>query len=504
MLARMTPIAAPRRRLDRSFERLYRRHAPGVYRYALAMLRHPSDAEDVTQTTFLNAYRAYCQGERPRSARPWLITIAHNVCVQRFRELQKRGEEVTFDETTTAALGGDSDRPGADEIRRALASLAFNQRAALIMRELEGRPYSEIAEVLGLSASAVETLIFRARRALREQLEGSLTCAEAELAISRQLDDRLSRPERSPLRAHLRECRDCSSLARRERARRAAVRGLGALPLPPSLASFFGGGGGAATGGGVALKVATVMAAGAVVGGAGYEAAEHGHLSLPDAAPAPAARTPVPQRDEATLVATPIVRITTARAPVAIAVHRPAAGRVEQRHAPARPAPARRRTTPRHAPAAAPTAAPAPPPAPPAAPAPEPAPAPAASEPPVPDPAERAAQGRADASGQAKTESPKPEPKAKEKAKEREKEKPAHTPAAAAARPEPQAGAADTTAGHGSSAPPAEPPGQARNDAAAVPELPPGQENKLDDAAAAAPGPPAEPPGEAKANAKKG
>ncbi len=54
------------------------------------------------------------------------------------------------------------------------------------MRELEGRSYAEIAEILELTTSAVETLIFRARRALREQLDGSLTCRDAERSISRR------------------------------------------------------------------------------------------------------------------------------------------------------------------------------------------------------------------------------------------------------------------------------------------------------------------------------
>src|SRR5205807_6342027 len=120
----------------------------------------------------------------------------------------------------------------AEDIRRALGHLAFNQRAALVMRELEGRSYVEIAEILEISASAVETLIFRARRALREQLESSLTCGEAELAISRQLDGRLSRRQRGALRAHLRECKECAAFARRQRAQRSALRSLAAVPIP--------------------------------------------------------------------------------------------------------------------------------------------------------------------------------------------------------------------------------------------------------------------------------
>src|SRR5919106_3868899 len=237
----MTPLLAPRQRSDRAFERIYRRHVGDVYRYTLAVLRNPADAEDVTQTTFLNAYRAYEAGERPRLPHNWLIAIAHNVCRQRFRQSQRRVEEVVFDDTVAEAVVADDDAPTAEDIRRALGHLAFNQRAALVMRELEGRSYAEIAEILDLSTSAVETLIFRARRALREQLEGSLTCGEAELAISRQLDGRLPRAERGQLRAHLRECSECATFARRQRAQRSAVRAIATIPLPASLASFFGG-----------------------------------------------------------------------------------------------------------------------------------------------------------------------------------------------------------------------------------------------------------------------
>ena len=83
----MTPLLAQRPRPDRAFERLYKRHVGDVYRYALAVMRNPTDAEDVTQTTFLNAYRAYVEkGSRPDKPQNWLIAIAHNVCRQRFRQ----------------------------------------------------------------------------------------------------------------------------------------------------------------------------------------------------------------------------------------------------------------------------------------------------------------------------------------------------------------------------------------------------------------------------------
>ena len=271
----MSPLLA--RRQERSFERLYRRHVGDVYRYALVVLRNPHDAEDVTQTTFLNAYRAYRRGEEPQKPLNWLITIAHNVCRQRFRQATRRPNEIEYDDGVVEALAPEDDAvPTAEDIRRALGQLAFNQRAAIVMREIEGRSYAEIAEILGITVGAVETLIFRARQALREQLEGSLTCHEAERAVSKQLDGLLARPEKAMLRAHLRQCAECSRVARRQRAQRAALRSLAIVPLPETLRSFFGpggifGGGGAAAGGtaagvGLAAKAAAVSATALVAG----------------------------------------------------------------------------------------------------------------------------------------------------------------------------------------------------------------------------------------------
>jgi RNA polymerase sigma-70 factor (ECF subfamily) len=296
----MAPLLAHRARSDRAFEKLYQRHVGDVYRYALVVMRDREDAEDVTQTTFMNAYRAFSRGERPRTPQNWLITIAHNVCRQRFRQLQRQPSELPLEEEEVAQLAPDDEAPTAEDIRRALSHLAFNQRAALVMRELEGRSYAEIAAVLQISTSAVETLIFRARRALREQLESGLTCREAEFAVSRQLDGRLGRREKGALRAHLRECKDCARFARSQRAQRAAIRGLALIPLPPSLTSFFHHSGsaaaastGAAAGGGVAVKAALVGATAVVATTGGVVAAQKsGFHPLRKHVPAPVYRTP--------------------------------------------------------------------------------------------------------------------------------------------------------------------------------------------------------------------
>src|SRR6185312_8677772 len=143
----MTPMLAQRPRTDRAFERLYRSHVRDVYRYALAVLPTPEDAEDVTQTTFLNAYRVYGRGEAPSAPNTWLIGIAHELCQQRARHKQAL-EEVAYDQTDE--LG-----PSENDVRRALGLLPFKLRAVLIMREVEERPYAEIAEILGITEAAV-------------------------------------------------------------------------------------------------------------------------------------------------------------------------------------------------------------------------------------------------------------------------------------------------------------------------------------------------------------
>jgi RNA polymerase sigma factor (sigma-70 family) len=152
---------------DQAFETLYRRYVRDVYYYALAMLRNPADAEDVTQTTFMNAYRAYKRGDEIRKPQNWLIKIAHNVARTRYARASRRVKEVPLEDHVDRLAVPEEDKPSVEGVLRALGRLPFNQRAAIVMRELEGRSYAEIADTLGVSVSAVETLIFRARRSLR-------------------------------------------------------------------------------------------------------------------------------------------------------------------------------------------------------------------------------------------------------------------------------------------------------------------------------------------------
>ena len=303
MAARPVP-AAPTARADEECAALYRRHGAEILRYCQRKLRERADAEDVTQQVFVRAYGALLRGERVRLPRHWLLRIARNEC-RRFAARRWRVEEVEFDEAIDVLPEEEVPRWSPDEIRRALDELVPAQRQALVLRELEGRPYAEIARELRLTVSAVETLLFRARRSLREQLDGTLACDAAEQALSLDLDGRLPEADKPGLRAHLRACDDCSRLARRHRARRHALRTLLPVPLQGQLASLVGGGGTVVGAGGAVAKVAALVAAGAASTTVGITAAR----------PAEDPTQPALRITQSTQVArAPIVRIAATRA----------------------------------------------------------------------------------------------------------------------------------------------------------------------------------------------
>ena len=151
-------------RARREIEQLYRGHRDAVYRSVLRDVRDPHEAEDVTQTAFLQAYRSVLRGRRPERPLAWLLTIADNLRRRRFVRAHAKPREVALVEEVAAA-----DAPSASEIRDALEDLPTNQRAAFMLRELGGLSYDEIARHLDVSVGSVQMLLFRARRTLREE-----------------------------------------------------------------------------------------------------------------------------------------------------------------------------------------------------------------------------------------------------------------------------------------------------------------------------------------------
>ena len=157
-----------RREIDGAFERLYQRHRNDVYRAALRRTHDHFEAEDVTQSAFLDAYRAALRGAEPELPRAWLLAIAENVRRRRFAAGLRRPRPVAVDDDLAAA--STSQRYETEEIVSALESLPQNQCAAFVLREVGGLSYPEIANRLEVSVPSVQMLLFRARQAIRAHL----------------------------------------------------------------------------------------------------------------------------------------------------------------------------------------------------------------------------------------------------------------------------------------------------------------------------------------------
>jgi RNA polymerase sigma factor (sigma-70 family) len=155
-------------------EGLYERHAAKILSYCLHQLGSREEAEDAVQTTFMNAFRALGRGVVPEAESAWLFKIAENVCLSRRRSSWRRGRiESPSDFRVIEQITAGPSRQN-DEligIEAALASMPDQQRRAIVLREWQGLSYREIAEELEVTQSAVETLIFRARRSLAAGLE---------------------------------------------------------------------------------------------------------------------------------------------------------------------------------------------------------------------------------------------------------------------------------------------------------------------------------------------
>ena len=166
---------------DRSFEQLYEGHREEVYRVALRALGNADDAEDVTQAAFVDAYRAILRGSRPRAPRAWLLAIAENVRRRRFRSALRRPREEPLDVESAAATELVPEH--AEAVRRALDTLPPQQREVFLLRELSGLSYGEIAECVGSTTASVQMLLFRARRALRAELDPPVTQRRRSLGL---------------------------------------------------------------------------------------------------------------------------------------------------------------------------------------------------------------------------------------------------------------------------------------------------------------------------------
>lgn len=167
-----------KRKLDEEFAALYKAHLRDVYSYAYYRVGNHHDAEDLTEQTFLQAYRHFERAQREsdgRPLRPWLIRIAHNLAANLYRDRSRKPQTPIDDTQHLSATHTTEDLvEGRDELARVLegvTQLPDDRREALIMRFALGMDNREIARAMGKTDGATKVLIHRAIKQLQEVME---------------------------------------------------------------------------------------------------------------------------------------------------------------------------------------------------------------------------------------------------------------------------------------------------------------------------------------------
>jgi RNA polymerase sigma-70 factor, ECF subfamily len=171
------PELADKQRLDRDFTELYEAHLRDVYSYAYYRIGNHHDAEDITEQTFLQAYRHFERAQREsdgRPLRPWLIRIAHNLAANYYRDRSRR-PQTNLDDAGILSAPLDTERVVEEreevkEVLEGVQRLPDDRREALIMRFALDMDNREIARALGRSEGATKVLIHRAIRQLEQGL----------------------------------------------------------------------------------------------------------------------------------------------------------------------------------------------------------------------------------------------------------------------------------------------------------------------------------------------
>jgi RNA polymerase sigma-70 factor, ECF subfamily len=186
ILAAVSEALAQQRRLDERFEREALPFMSELYAAAVRMTRNPADAEDLLQETYLRAYRAFASFQEGTNLRAWLYRILTNAFINTYRKRQREPQTVSDDELEDwylyDKLGMDAAEASAEatvlenlpdqDVQDALASLPEQFRLAVLLADVEGFSYKEIAQILDIPIGTVMSRLHRGRRALEKRLWG--------------------------------------------------------------------------------------------------------------------------------------------------------------------------------------------------------------------------------------------------------------------------------------------------------------------------------------------
>jgi RNA polymerase sigma-70 factor (ECF subfamily) len=171
---------------DEFFEREVMQHLDALYRTALRMTRNPQDAEDLVQETMLRAFRFLDRFERGTNLRAWLFKILTNTYINRYRKTSSEPRVDSLDDseefalyhhldTDAASRGGSVEAQVLDhfaesDIKAAIEALPPQYRMTVLLADVEGFSYNEIAEITGVKKGTVMSRLFRGRRLLQKAL----------------------------------------------------------------------------------------------------------------------------------------------------------------------------------------------------------------------------------------------------------------------------------------------------------------------------------------------
>lgn len=163
-----------------AFEREALTHLDAVYRTALRLSGNPSDAEDLVQDTMLKAYRAWDRYQPGTNAKAWLLTILRNTYINAYRRAKTKGSTVdvnAIEPFTVFREAHDTDPEATffgqivdDEVLAAIDALPDNFREVLVLSDMEGLSYAEIASVVEVPVGTVKSRLFRGRQILQKRL----------------------------------------------------------------------------------------------------------------------------------------------------------------------------------------------------------------------------------------------------------------------------------------------------------------------------------------------
>jgi RNA polymerase sigma-70 factor (ECF subfamily) len=162
-------------------------HMPALYTAALRMTRNPADAEDLVQETYLKAYRAFASFEQGTNLKAWLYRILTNTYINTYRAKKRRPEiadvediedlylyrRLSGDQTTGLGRSAEDealDRFTDTDVKEAIESLPDTFRMAVLLADVEGFSYKEIAEITDVPIGTVMSRIHRGRKALQKAL----------------------------------------------------------------------------------------------------------------------------------------------------------------------------------------------------------------------------------------------------------------------------------------------------------------------------------------------